>query len=378
MADMKEIWRRLESWYRDYAPEVAASLKAGATEAQLARLEKRLGRRLPEDFRESYKLHDGQRESARVGLAMGMNLQPLAWSLDWMKRLEDFGKDAPDWLTNVGSLPEDAVQRFRAHRDWVPVTNDSGGNFMGLDMAPGPKGQVGQVIIFGSREETNYVVAPSWTAFLEHVLHLLESGNVYLGEKDDHGGREFDTLNPIASHFHDYVARLYKRDGAAKDRPPLLEELTMGAVPDSRRGFHPEREAQLRRWATGLQLFRLHTAWGEDQGDAFLVSLRCATKQELEETRKSLKADLKELKLARNSARFKSEGGVLSLVLSGAKSDPWVVTEVDYEQAKRVEQVLQRHRERLLSPPRASPKCICPEYYPELWGQTARVPFRKG
>lgn len=373
MTEMREIWQRLEAWFQDYAPEVASDWNPGATEAQLVHLEERLGRRLPEDFRESYKIHDGQR-GATVGLAFGMALQPLDWSMNRMKELEDFGLKDPAWLTDVNSMPAEAVQRFRAHRSWVPVTHDFGGNFMGLDMAPGSKGQVGQVIIFGSRENTNYVVAPSWRAFLEHLLHLLEHANVILGEKDELGIREMEPLNPLSSHFHDYVADLYKRDGAAQDRPPRLEELTSGTVPDSRHAFGSMHEEQIRRWATGLQLFRLYSP---DSGDAFLVSLRCATGQELSETRELLEADLRGLELAEDSARFESQGGVLSLLLSGAEGASWAVTEADYEQARRVEQVLQPHRDRIINPPRASSYCVCPEYYPELWGLAARVPIRK-
>jgi cell wall assembly regulator SMI1 len=373
MTEIREIWQRLESWFQDYAPEVASDWNPGATEAQLVQLEEWLGCRLPEDFRESYKIHDGQKDDT-VGLAFGMALQPLDWSLSRMKEFVDFGKDDPAWLTNVNSMPAEAVQRFRAHRSWVPVTQDSGGNYMGLDMAPGPKGQAGQVIIFGSREETNYVVAPNWRAFLEHLLHLMEQANVTLGERDEIGMREMEPLNPLASHFHEYVADLYKREGAAQDRPPRIDELTSGTVPDSRHAFSPDEEEEIRRWATGLELFRLYRP---DSGYSFLVSFRCSTEQELSETQQSLEAALQGLKLAEDSARFESVGGVLSLLLSGAEGESWKVTEADYEQARRVEQLLQPYRERILQPPRASSMCVSPEYYPQLWGLAARLPIRK-
>ncbi|MCP3138354.1 SMI1/KNR4 family protein [Pyxidicoccus xibeiensis] len=372
--EMTELWRRLKAWFQDYAPEVVASLNPGATEAQLVQLEERLGRRLPEDFRESYLLHNGQDDDA-TGLVFGMEIQPLDWSMEQMNWLEEFPRMAPDLLHNEGARPAEAVHSLRAHPAWVPVTWDSGGNYMGLDMAPGPRGQVGQVIIFGSRENTNYVVASSWRALLELVLHMLENGNVDLGDKE-RSTRPMDPLVPPSSHFHDYIAHLYKRAGAARDRPPSLEDVTLTAASEFIRPFGADREARLRRWATGLEFFRLYLQEGRD-GDAFVVSLRCSTGQELRETQQSLEAVLRELQLNEDIARFTSEGEVLSLLLSGTEGESWNVTDADFEQARRVEEALQPYRARILSPPRASPRCICPEYYPGFWGLAAHVPLRE-
>jgi cell wall assembly regulator SMI1 len=202
----------LEAWFHVHAPEVVSSLNRGLTEAQLESREKQLGQRLPEDLRESYKLHDGQDEEARLGLVFGIRLIPLYWG---MQEREGFAA-----VESARVVPEGTIQPFQSHPSWIPVTRDSGGNYLGVDLAPGPKGQVGQVIVFGLREPTNYVVAPSWKAFLEHLLHMLESGNVELGEKDQDGFRDFDTLEPKSSHFHDYVRKLYERNArAGQDRP---------------------------------------------------------------------------------------------------------------------------------------------------------------
>jgi len=121
---------------------------------------------------------------------------------------------------------------------------------------------------------------------------------------------------------------------------------------------------------------RFYAACGEDEGDGFLVSLRASTRQELSELQDSLSADLERLELT-ECASLEAANGVLSLILSGAEGNSTAVTEADYENARRMEQVLQRHRERLISPPRANGECVCPEYYPELWGLSARAPFRR-
>ncbi|MCY1014166.1 hypothetical protein, partial [Pyxidicoccus sp. MSG2] len=247
-----------------------------------------------------------------------------------------------------------------------------------LDLAPGPRGQAGQVILFGAREDTNYVVAPSWTAFLEHVLFLLESGNVNVQERDAHGFRQFDTWHPGASHFHDYIAGLYKQPGAASDAIPPPGDVTgMLLPPHGRRAYPLGREEEIRQWATGLQHFRFYSSCGgPDEGFGFLISLRCAWESELEQVQCSLSAILEELGIELDEgARFESADGVLSLILSGAEGDSVHVTEADYQNARRLEAVLQPYLDQLIQPPRANVDCVCPEYYAGFWGLTTRPRF---
>ncbi|WP_091068329.1 SMI1/KNR4 family protein [Paenibacillus sp. NFR01] len=58
---MEELWRRIERWLEQEAPDVLADLNAGATEAEIFSLEEELGIRFPADLRESFKLHNGQK-----------------------------------------------------------------------------------------------------------------------------------------------------------------------------------------------------------------------------------------------------------------------------------------------------------------------------
>jgi F-box protein 3 len=54
-------WRRVEGWTAAHVPAVAASLRPGATEAELDEAEAQLGFALPEALRALYAVHDGQR-----------------------------------------------------------------------------------------------------------------------------------------------------------------------------------------------------------------------------------------------------------------------------------------------------------------------------
>ena len=53
-------WGQIHAWLNAHAPEVAASLRPGATEADLDDAEHQLKVRLPAALRVLYRIHDGQ------------------------------------------------------------------------------------------------------------------------------------------------------------------------------------------------------------------------------------------------------------------------------------------------------------------------------
>lgn len=84
-APVAESWRRIEAWLDEHLPATRASLRPGATRADLAEFEAAIGRPLPKDARESLAIHDGQGyipddlvvASEPTGLLYGMELYPL-------------------------------------------------------------------------------------------------------------------------------------------------------------------------------------------------------------------------------------------------------------------------------------------------------------
>jgi len=79
-------------------------------------------------------------------------------------------------------VPPNAIQKSYAHPAWIPLVRDWGGNNLAIDLAPGPKGHWGQVILFGRDYDTKYVVARSWAHFLGIVADDLKSGRWFVDE----------------------------------------------------------------------------------------------------------------------------------------------------------------------------------------------------
>jgi cell wall assembly regulator SMI1 len=87
-----------------------------------------------------------------------------------------------DLQAKQDSQPPNAVQKAYAHPAWIPLARDWGGNYLATDLAPGPTGTWGQIIIFGRDYDCKFVVARSWGALLAMVADDLGSDKVHIDE----------------------------------------------------------------------------------------------------------------------------------------------------------------------------------------------------
>ncbi|TVY58592.1 Glucan synthesis regulatory protein [Lachnellula suecica] len=226
-------WKRIDRWAEENYEELFDQLGEGCTNNDLNELEHVLDCSLPMEVRESLQVHDGQE---RGGLPTGIIFSSMLLDCEeivqewenWKKVNQDYLKEpinykpatplkafggassssskAPaqqqgpnihwraDLLARQDSQPSNAIQKVYAHPAWIPMVRDWGGNNLAVDLAPGPAGKWGQVILFGRDYDCKYVVARSWSAFLATVADDLNSGKWYVDE-DTHELklREFKT-----------------------------------------------------------------------------------------------------------------------------------------------------------------------------------------
>lgn len=220
-------WARIDKWADENYPELYDQLCEGCTTNDLNELEHQLDCTLPQDVRESLQVHDGQeRPGNPTGIIFGSMLldceEIVQERENWRKvNVEFLSDNAPvqkpsvpskaalspngepsssrqdppspapsnsgawkqDLHARQGSVPPGAVQKAYAHPAWIPLVRDWGGNNLAVDLAPGPAGQWGQVILFGRDYDTKYVVARSWAAFLALVADDLNSGKWFVDEE---------------------------------------------------------------------------------------------------------------------------------------------------------------------------------------------------
>lgn len=180
MTELETVWQRIETWYAANAP--ASALRPGASERAVAAAESELGLTFPAEFRASLLRHDGTAEGAwPTG-----TLLPVEGILSeagiWRGLLEggDFGEDADHDASEGGGL----TQPGWWVRGWVPVDADGAGNGAVLDLDPGPRGQVGQLLDMDHEVGPSGPHHASFVAYLRHVADELDSGAYVFDDGD--------------------------------------------------------------------------------------------------------------------------------------------------------------------------------------------------
>ncbi|CAM2814885.1 SMI1/KNR4 family protein [Saccharomonospora xinjiangensis] len=156
-----------------YAPPAALPAR------QRARIEKGLPAALPPDLRALYSVIDGDGGEGLLARHPWFGLDEVEalshpdnrwWvSREWQQYL------SRPFVTTVG--PPLTVRRMIDCPAWIPFATSTGGDFLAVDMSPGPRGRPGQVIRIGLHHNDGPTyVADSVTSLLREHVTALETG----------------------------------------------------------------------------------------------------------------------------------------------------------------------------------------------------------
>jgi cell wall assembly regulator SMI1 len=265
-------WKRIDRWAEENYPELFDQLCEGCTHNDLNELEHILDCSLPQDVRDSLAIHDGQeRGGTPTGIifsSMLLDCEEIVQEWDqWRKVNHQYllessvvnpavpskalggnsqasssrsAQGSPsgqrqswrqDLLARQDSVPQGAVQRAYAHPAWIPLVRDWGGNNLAVDLAPGPTGTWGQVVMFGRDYDTKYVVAKSWGAFLAVVADDLNSGKWFVDEDNNELKlREFKATRVEPSYFEILRWRMDQKHGRTAKTTAKRKSMAPGAT----------------------------------------------------------------------------------------------------------------------------------------------------
>lgn len=142
----------------------------GATEEEIDAAETRLGLALPEELKALYRAvsaRPGDPDSAAVGCELG--------SLDELY-LAEIPTRRFEWdlaaMKAVITPPDAAVQGLVGSPGWIVFGDNGGGDRLAVDLTPGPRGHVGQIIRIDHEQTTGAdLLADSLTDFVLDRLH---------------------------------------------------------------------------------------------------------------------------------------------------------------------------------------------------------------
>jgi cell wall assembly regulator SMI1 len=181
MSDVTAIWNKLEAWIKTNAPDLKKSLKKGASDKQIAKLEKKLGVKLPEDYKTFLQLCNGLKDDAEAGFYDGdlLSCKNVAaqWTI-WKDLLEG------DHFEDITSNPQKGIRNDWWNPKWIPITHDGGGNHLCIDLDPARGGTPGQIITMWHDSEERELMYDNFSEWLEHILNGVESGEIVFDAED--------------------------------------------------------------------------------------------------------------------------------------------------------------------------------------------------
>jgi len=180
---MKKIWDKIEKKLAEIAPEILKDLNNGVTESDIEKLEKTIGTKLPNDFKDFYKLHNGQNNSA--GLIESEELLSFdriidEWSV-WKGLLDkkSFEKSGVPFESDA----DEGIKNIWWNKFWIPFTYDGSGNHYCIDLDPDKGGKVGQVIRMWHDDSERTLIADSFKEFISGYADDLSNGLMVYSEE---------------------------------------------------------------------------------------------------------------------------------------------------------------------------------------------------
>jgi cell wall assembly regulator SMI1 len=186
LAGVAQSWRTIEEVLWENAHSVYRALRKPVSAAQLARLVALVPAKLPRDFVQSLKIHDGLRDSylGPVRLFDYFALMPANAIVAEYKMICELQTSDPLGGSQAGA---DAAIRNNARfrPGWVPFM-DADGDKLVLDLDSAPGGTVGQVFRWCKTGSTRLeVLARSFEEWLAGLAEALDKRRFGL---DEYGG----------------------------------------------------------------------------------------------------------------------------------------------------------------------------------------------
>ncbi len=176
----EQVWPKFKAWLTAHAPHMINELNHGATHHDIEYLEVLVGKKLPSDYKQFLKIHDGQ---DRDGALLIDNEEFLS-----VARVRDEWKVWKDLLDNgdferISSEPAEGIKSDWWNPHWLPITYDGVGNHYCLDLDPADGGREGQVIRMWHDGPERELVAPSFSQWMISYVNDVING-VYIYSED--------------------------------------------------------------------------------------------------------------------------------------------------------------------------------------------------
>jgi cell wall assembly regulator SMI1 len=153
-----------------------------ATDVEVHEFQTAVDVQLPHDVMWLYKQGNGETTNVPFGCGMmfGERLLSLGeakqFVADWQGVRQSIG-DTPNEQEGAYATPAETIKCEYINARWIPLS-DVNGNHIAVDLDPGPKGTVGQIISCGRDEVNKVQYGISLTEFIRSMLQKIAADNV--------------------------------------------------------------------------------------------------------------------------------------------------------------------------------------------------------
>ncbi len=197
MKQIFTIWNHfLEFFEKKDINREELGFRDGADVKEIMNVEKLLGVKLPDDFRDFLRICNGQEygNDHLHWLPDGMRLLGIEEIYkEWEYQTKIF-MDVPDALDGFETFQnDDKIRAIVFHEKWIPIAMLEGSCWIFFDYVPGPKGTEAQ-LIFNLTECDFIVLSNSFTELVQHYITSLQAGTLIIEKDPDyHDGYSLKT-----------------------------------------------------------------------------------------------------------------------------------------------------------------------------------------
>lgn len=173
---VEENWQRIDYWLKTNAPEILKTLNGPASNADLELLENHTNSVLPDDFKSSLLVHNGQSIDGPALLNLHM-LLPVEQIVEaWDMHKEVF--ESTDF-EGIGAEEHPKVKSDLWNTSWIPFTSDFAGDYMCVDLDPNVSGHIGQVFLKGDDHPARTCLARSYNSWLQKLAAAMTADSSF-------------------------------------------------------------------------------------------------------------------------------------------------------------------------------------------------------
>jgi cell wall assembly regulator SMI1 len=170
------LWQNFEFWLKKNT-FFDGALNKGASEEEFNVAENTMSIRLPECFKEVYRVHNGQSINYPGVFPDGV-LLPLDQIISHWKNWKVL--ENQNVFANIKSTPSEGVNPVWWDNKWIPIIYDESGNFCCIDLNPALVGNKGQIISFWRDSPERQIISLSYGEwFKQNVCSLIEGKYLY-------------------------------------------------------------------------------------------------------------------------------------------------------------------------------------------------------